>query len=71
MTGRALIRDRRSGTRYLASVADADGRTITSRARLLHNTLVGEHIYPERWRTMPLAAVEVRWLDDDHQGLAA
>jgi hypothetical protein len=62
--GEATISDR-SGRRYLASTISLDERSVTFTGRPLHNTLLGEHVYPEKTRTMPLSAVRIEWLDED------
>jgi hypothetical protein len=61
MSGSAIIRDRRRRVSYVATVAKAGERSVTFRGRLQHRTLAGEHVYPERTRTLPLCDVEIVW----------
>jgi hypothetical protein len=40
-------------------------QAVEFRGRLRHRTLTGEHVYPERTRTLPLRSVEIEWADND------
>ncbi len=63
MTGRALVRDLRRGVVYVASDVSSSGTAVTFWGQLRHRDAKGTRLYAPRLRTLPLAHVEIVWLD--------
>jgi hypothetical protein len=70
VSGPAIIRDRRHGLTYIASMAHCGERSVTFRGRLQHTDVRGSRLYPARTRTLPLSTVEIEWPDDQEQEAA-
>ena len=64
MTGSAVIKDRRTGSTFVAEWAESGPHAVTFRGRLRVRDLSGERQYPARLRTLPLSEVAIEWLPD-------
>jgi hypothetical protein len=67
-SGPAVVRDPHRGYAYVAEQAVYDGNAVTFTGRLRTQTLTGVQFGVPRSFTLPIARVEVEWLDGPSDG---